>query len=54
MAKKSIVTSIRLNEDDFLKIKALKEEYGISWTKLVAYASELLEQDMNKSSDGEE
>jgi len=46
MAKKSIVTSFRLNEDDFLKIKALKEEYGISWTKLIAYASELLEKDM--------
>jgi len=46
MAKKSIVTSIRLNEDDFLKIKEVKEKYGVSWTKLIAYASELLEKDM--------
>jgi len=46
LAKKSIVTSIRLNEDDFLKIKEVKEKYGVSWTKLIAYASELLEKDM--------
>ena len=46
MAKKSIITSIRLNEDDYLKLKALKEEYGISWTKLVAYINKILEQDM--------
>ena len=46
MAKKSIVTSIRFNEDDYLKCKSLKEKYNVSWTKLVAYASELLEQEM--------
>lgn len=49
MAKKSIVTSIRLNEDDFLKIKELKKKYNVSWTKLIAYASELLEKDMKDS-----
>ena len=48
MAKKSIITSLRLNEDDYLKLKALKEEYGISWTKLVAYINEILEQDMKE------
>jgi len=46
MAKKSIITSIRLNEDDYLKLKALKEEYNLSWTKLVAYINKILEQDM--------
>ena len=46
MAKKSIITSIRLNEDDYLKLKALKEEYGISWTKLVAHINKILEQEM--------
>ncbi len=52
MAKKSIVTSIRLNDDDFLKIKELKKKYNLSWTKLIAYASELLEKDMkNKTED---
>ena len=46
MAKKSIVTSLRLNEDDYLKLKALKEEYGISWTKLIAYINKILEQEI--------
>lgn len=46
MAKKSLITSIRLNEDDYLKLKALKEEYGISWTKLVAHINNILEQEI--------
>lgn len=46
MAKKSITPSIRLNEDDYLKLKALKEEYGTSWTKLVAHINKILEQEM--------
>lgn len=49
MAKKSIVTSIRFNEDDFLKFKELKEKSGISWTKFIAYASELISEEMKKS-----
>lgn len=49
MAKKSIITSIRLNEDDYLKLKALKEKYNLSWTKLISYANELLEKDMKKN-----
>lgn len=51
MAKKSIITSFRLNEEDFLKIKELKKKYGLSWTKLIAYASELLEKDMNSKTE---
>jgi len=46
MAKKSIVTSIRLNEDDYLKLKELKEKYNLSWTKLVSYVNTLLENDL--------
>lgn len=46
MAKKSIITSIRLNEDDYLKLRALKKEYGISWTKLIELVNVLLEKDM--------
>lgn len=46
MAKKSIITSFRFNEDDFLKFKELKRKKGISWTKFIAYASALVEQDM--------
>ena len=49
MAKKSIITSIRLNDDDYLKLKELKERYGISWTKFIAYANELIEKDMIKN-----
>lgn len=46
MAKKSITPSLRLNEDDYLKLKELKERYGISWTKFIAYANQLIEKDM--------
>lgn len=46
MAKKSITPSIRMNEEEYQKLKALKEEYGISWNKLVAYINEILENDL--------
>ena len=46
MAKKSITTTFRLNEDDFLKFKELKEKSGMSWTKLVAHINVILEQEM--------
>lgn len=49
MAKKSITPSLRLNEDDYLKLRALKKECGLSWTKLISYANELLEKDMKKN-----
>jgi len=45
MAKKSITPTLRVNQDDFLKFKELKEESGISWTKFIAYASKLIEND---------
>lgn len=46
MAKKSLTPSIRMDEDQYLKLKALKEEYGISWNKLIEYVNELLEKDL--------
>ena len=46
MAKKSITTTFRLNEDDYLKFKALKEKSGRSWTKLIAHLNNILEQEM--------
>jgi len=49
MAKKSIVTSIRFNEDDYLKFKALKEKSGASWTKFIAHVNELISEEMKKS-----
>lgn len=49
MAKKSVTPSIRMNEDDYIKLKALKEQYGISWTKLISCANALLEKDMKEN-----
>ena len=46
MAKKSLITTFRLNEDDYLKLKELKEKSGISWTKLVAHINLILEQEL--------
>ena len=51
MAKKSITTTFRLNEDDFLKFKELKEKSGMSWTKLVAHINVILEQEMKDKED---
>lgn len=49
MDKKSITPSLRLNEDDYLKLKQLKERYGVSWTKFIEYANALIEKDMIKN-----
>ena len=46
MAKKSVTPSIRMDEDQYLKLKALKEEYNLSWTKLVAHINNILEQEL--------
>lgn len=46
MAKKSLTPSIRMDEDQYLKLKALKEQYGISWNELIKYVNELLEKEM--------
>ena len=48
MAKKSITTTFRLNEDDYLKFKELKEKSGRSWTKLIAHLNNILEQEMKE------
>lgn len=45
MAKKSVITSIRLNEDDYLKLKELKEKSGTSWTKFMDYVNTLVEKE---------
>mgnify|MGYP000912394778 CR=1 FL=1 len=46
MAKKSITTTFRFDEDDFLKFKELKEKSGMSWTKLVAHINVILEKEI--------
>ena len=48
MANKSVTPSIRMNEDQYLKLKALKEKYNISWNELIKYANELLSKEMDK------
>ena len=46
MAKKSITPSIRMDEEEYQKLKALKEEYNVSWAEFVAYANRVLSEDM--------
>ena len=48
MAKKSIITSIRMDEEEYQKIKALKEKYGISWNELIKYLNKSLSKEMDK------
>ena len=45
MAKKSITPTLRVNQDDFLKFKELKEKSGVSWTKFMAHVNALVEKD---------
>ena len=47
MIKKSITPSIRMNEKEYLKFRALKEKYSISWNDLITYANKLLENEKN-------
>ena len=52
MAKKSVTPSIRMDEDQYLKLKALKEKYNISWNELIKYLNRVLEKDIkNKTED---
>ena len=48
MVKKSVTPSIRMNEEEYLKIKALKEKYNISWNELIKCANKLLSKEMDK------
>ena len=46
MAKKSITPSIRMSEEEYQKLKALKEEYGVSWNEFIKYANRVLSEDL--------
>lgn len=48
MAKKSVTPSIRMDEEVYQKLKALKEKYNISWNELTKCANKLLSKDMDK------
>lgn len=49
MAKKSVTPSIRMSEEEYQKLKALKEKYNVSWTEFIAYANKLISGDMEES-----
>jgi len=49
MAKKSITPSFRLNYDDYMKLKELKEKNGVSWTKFIALSNKLVEKYMKEN-----
>jgi len=42
MENKSITPSIRMSEEEYKKLKELKEEYGVSWNEFIAYANRVL------------
>ena len=42
MENKSITPSIRMSEEEYQKLKALKEEYGVSWGEFIKYANRVL------------
>lgn len=49
MTKKSVTPSLRMDEDQYLKLKALKEKHGISWNELIKYANKLLYKEMERN-----
>lgn len=49
MVNNSVTPSIRMNEDDYLRLRELKEKHGTSWPKFVAYVNKLVEKDMIKN-----
>jgi len=49
LAKKSITPSTRLSEEEYSKLKALKEKYGVSWEEFIAYSNRVLSEDMKSS-----
>lgn len=48
MDKKSVTPSIRMDEEEYKKLKALKEEYDISWAEFIKYANRVLSEDKDK------
>jgi len=49
MANKSVTPSIRMDEEEYQKLKALKEEYGVSWNELIKYLNRVLSEYMKGS-----
>ena len=51
MASKSVTPSIRMSEEEYQKLKALKEKYNVSWDEFVKYSNRVISGDMNKRED---
>ena len=51
MAKKSVTSSTRLSEEEYSKLKVLKEQYGVSWEEFIAYSNRVLSEDMKSNGD---
>ena len=49
MASKSVTPSIRMSEEEYKKLKALKEEYNVSWDEFIKFANELISGYMEES-----
>jgi len=35
-----------MSEEEYQKLKALKEKYGVSWNEFIGYANRVLSEDM--------
>lgn len=51
MVNKSVIASIKMSEEEYSKLKALKEQYGVSWAEFIAYANRVLSEDMGGKND---
>ena len=47
MSDKSVTPSIRMSNEEYQKLKALKKEYGVSWDELIKCVNKLLEKGKN-------
>ena len=48
MPNKSITPSIRMTEEEYLKLKALKEKYNVSWAEFIKFVNRVLAEDIKK------
>ena len=42
MASKSVTPSLRMSDEEYLKLKELKEKYNVSWDEIIKYANRVL------------
>ena len=49
MSSKSVTPSIRMSDEEYQKLKALKEKNNVSWDKFIAYVNRVISGDMEES-----